>query len=120
MIIGVGIDLVEITRIDELKNKSEKFVSRILTNNELSVYQTLSERRKNEFLAGRFAAKEAFSKAYGSGIGKEVQFHDLEIMNNNKGKPELIQTITQHRVHISISHSEQYAIAQVIIESLSS
>ena len=70
--------------------------------------------RKIEFLAGRFAAKEAYSKAVGTGIGKELSFLDIEIETDALGKPFIAKPdITGF---ISISHSRDYAVAQVIIE----
>lgn len=119
MIIGTGIDIVELYRIEQLIQRQKKFVNRILTNDEKEVFIKLSEHRKVEFLAGRFAAKEAYSKAVGTGIGKSLSFLDIEITANNLGKP-FIKKPSDYKVHLSISHSKEYAIAQVIIESLSS
>ncbi len=121
MIIGTGIDIVELARIEKLMNRQPNFVDRILTPLEKERFLSLSEKRKVEFLAGRFAAKEAFSKAKGTGIGKELSFQDMTIVSAEKGKPYFSEPeMTDCNVHLSISHSEQYAIAQVIIESLSS
>ncbi|CAG9623371.1 holo-ACP synthase [Sutcliffiella rhizosphaerae] len=119
MIIGTGIDIVELARIEKLMNRQPNFVDRILTDKEKEKFKTLKGNRKVEFLAGRFAAKEAYSKANGTGIGKELSFQDMNIATAERGKPFFTQPDT-HKVHLSISHSEQYAIAQVIIESLSS
>jgi holo-[acyl-carrier protein] synthase len=112
---GIGIDIVEIERISRMSNRA-KFSARILTEQELAKYITLSEKRQLEFLAGRFAAKEAFSKANGTGIGSELSFQDIEISNDSKGKPYLSKP-EREGVHLSISHSGSYAVAQVVIES---
>ncbi|WP_246945322.1 holo-ACP synthase [Bacillus pinisoli] len=119
MIKGIGIDIVEIKRIETLLEKTPKFVDRILTEGERSVWNTLTDRRKYEYLAGRFAAKEAFSKAMGTGIGVGLQFIDIEILQDEKGKPYIAKPL-ENGVHLSISHSKDYAVAQVIIESSSS
>lgn len=115
MIKGIGIDIVEIERIKEKYRRNERLKERILTNKEQELFNTLPERRKMEFLAGRFAAKEAFSKAYGTGIGKELSFQDIEIVTDEKGKPSFSKPFNT-RAHLSITHSEHYAAAQVIIE----
>lgn len=115
MISGIGIDIVEIDRIANLL-VNDKFSKRILTNDELKQYKKLKGQRQAEFLAGRFAAKEAFSKAYGTGIGAELSFQDIEIKVNDQGKPLIIKPLSTG-VHLSISHSKQFAVAQVVIET---
>lgn len=121
MIQGIGLDIVELNRMEK-KIHHEKFVGRILTEKEKERFLQLNANRKIEFLAGRFAAKEAYSKALGTGIGKGVSFLDIEILNNEAGKPVLHDKSRQNRekiVHISITHTKEYAAAQVIIESSS-
>lgn len=115
MITGIGLDLVEMKRIERLRQRQARFPQRILTEAELDVYLTLNEKRQTEFLAGRFAAKEAYSKARGTGIGKELSFQDIEIMADDYGKPHIIKP-SVGQVHISITHTKEYAAAQVIIE----
>lgn len=115
MITGIGIDIVEMARMKEIIVRQKKIIDRVLTAAEKDHFVTLSEKRKVEFLAGRFAAKEAFSKAFGSGIGKELSFMDIEIRADERGKPYIVKPFSQG-VHLSISHSEHYAIAQVTIE----
>lgn len=119
MIIGVGIDIVELERIEQLIAKNEKFIDRILTEKEKMIFSQLSPKRKVEFAAGRFAAKKAYAKAVGTGVGKNVSFHDIQIMNDDHGKPIAISDMENCCIHVSISHSRDYAIAQVIIERLS-
>jgi holo-[acyl-carrier protein] synthase len=115
MIKGIGIDIVEISRIEEMIKKQGKFPERILTSNELDCFQSFSGKRKAEYLAGRFAAKEAFSKAYGTGIGSALSFQDMEIMADERGKPYFSRP-DMKGIHLSITHSREYAAAQVIIE----
>ncbi|WP_338471490.1 holo-ACP synthase [Niallia sp. XMNu-256] len=116
MITGIGLDIVELNRINKVSERHQKFVDRILTAKEKEKYERLTQQRKIEFLAGRFAAKEAFSKAMGTGIGEELSFLDIEIENDERGKPIVVKPI-KHGVHLSITHSSEYAAAQVIIES---
>ncbi|HLU22909.1 holo-ACP synthase [Lederbergia graminis] len=116
MIIGIGLDIVEIERIDKLRLAQKRFPARILTDAELDHYESLNEKRKAEFLAGRFAAKEAYSKARGVGIGRVLSFQDIEVSADANGKPLIVKP-DFHRSHLSITHSDKYAAAQVIIES---
>ncbi|KKI92207.1 4'-phosphopantetheinyl transferase [Bacillus sp. SA1-12] len=119
MIAGIGLDIIELDRIRRIVERQPGFIKRILTINEIEKYATLSKERKVEFLAGRFAVKEAYSKALGTGIGEEISFQDIEVINDERGKPiikllkELPQTDT---IHVSITHSRQYAAAQVLLE----
>ncbi|OIK10888.1 holo-ACP synthase [Bacillus sp. MUM 13] len=115
MIKGIGMDIIEISRIAKLAEAHPKFPERILAGGELKRFSELKDKRKMEFLAGRFSAKEAFSKAYGTGIGKELSFLDMEISYDSKGKPIFIAPISTG-VHLSITHSSEYAAAQVVIE----
>jgi holo-[acyl-carrier protein] synthase len=114
MIKGIGIDIIELSRVRQLISRQSKFVDRILTGNEKKKFEDLSDARKVEFLAGRFAAKEAFSKAMGTGIGGELSFLDIEVLTDMSGKPVIIKP--EVRAHLSISHSREYAVAQVVIE----
>lgn len=114
MIKGIGIDIIELSRIEEIVTRQKKLVDRILTENEKRTFIELPERRKIEFLAGRFAAKEAYSKAAGTGIGKELSFLDIEIEADSYGKPCIVRPETNG--FLSISHSRDYAVAQVVIE----
>ena len=74
LIVGIGIDIIELNRIEKMLDGKLKFMERILTENERNVAKGLKGSRLTEFVAGRFAAKEAYSKAVGTGIGKEVSF----------------------------------------------
>lgn len=114
MIKGIGIDIIELSRVQEIISRQPKFIERILCDTEKEQYEALSGIRRVEFLAGRFAAKEAYAKANGTGIGKELSFQDIEIDSDSSGRPY----IAKPNVHsfVSISHSREYAVAQVIIE----
>ncbi|MGG4490323.1 holo-ACP synthase [Metabacillus idriensis] len=121
MIKGLGLDLAELDRIERLIKRQPKFIDRILTERERDKYQSYAPRRKIEYAAGRFAAKEAFSKAMGTGIGKELSFKDIEILNDGNGKPAVtMPDLPGFIVHVSITHTKDYAAAHVIIESSSS
>lgn len=118
MIDGIGIDLLEIKRIEQLVSRKPNFTKRILTVREEAHYQKLSKHRQIEFLAGRFAAKEAFSKALGTGVGAEFSFLDIEILPNTENKPVVETTHYPGTIHVSISHSEEFVVAQVILEKI--
>lgn len=117
MIEGIGIDIIELDRIAQSVEKNERIIQRILTKNEQAYfYEIHSERRKVEFLAGRFAAKEALAKATGQGIGK-LSFQHIHILPDEKGAPVIeVEGLESKRIFLSISHSRDYAVAQVIIE----
>lgn len=119
MIKGIGIDITEISRIDEILEKQPKIIERVLRREEIDMFEQInSDTRKVEWLAGRFAAKEAFSKAYGTGIGKEVSFQDMLVSNDESGRPFITYKNENLKIHLSISHSRDYAVAQVVIEDL--
>ncbi|BAU29905.1 holo-[acyl-carrier-protein] synthase [Aneurinibacillus soli] len=125
MIIGTGIDIVELPRIQKIIERQEHaFVQRVLTAREQKAMPEAPGRRI-EYIAGRFAAKEAISKALGTGIGGVVSFYDMEIIPDANGRPivhiaervlrEIAGTV-ECRCHISITHSREYAAAQAILE----
>lgn len=115
MIMGIGIDAVELYRIEDIIKNNPKFISRVLTSRELEIFETLKIKRQTEFLGGRFACKEAFSKAYGTGIGK-VGFQDIEVLSEESGRPIVYQSIFEGKVHVSITHTDKVAFAQIILE----
>jgi holo-[acyl-carrier protein] synthase len=113
MIKGIGIDIVEIERLLKIEHL-ERFIDRVLAHPEQDIYYSFQNHaRRYQFLAGRFAAKEAYSKAIGTGIG-ELRFTDIVILNDTQGKPYI--NIEDKTIHLSISHSDQYAVASVVIE----
>lgn len=115
MISGIGLDIIELDRITKLNARTPKFRERILTENELAIYETLAAKRKIEFLAGRFAAKEAFAKARGTGIGASCHLLDIEVLPEDNGKPVLYFQGEAVNGFISITHTETVAAAQVIL-----
>ncbi|HEU5140738.1 MAG TPA: holo-ACP synthase [Bacillales bacterium] len=119
MIAGIGIDLVEIERIERFMSRQRRFPERILTENEREQYGRLKPARQLEFLAGRFAAKEAYAKAAGTGIGTSLSFQDMEVLSDEKGKPRLSVVGSIRHIHLSITHTRHYAAAQVVIENFS-
>lgn len=127
MIKGIGIDISDKRRMQEtLTRLGDKFLERILTPRELEAIPS-NQNRQVEYVAGRFAAKEAFAKATGWGIGKELSWQDMEVINDSRGKPVIqlseqwLETYDPKRslsFHISISHEKNYAVAQIIIEEI--
>ncbi|UAA39597.1 holo-ACP synthase [Paraneptunicella aestuarii] len=124
-IVGIGTDIVEIARIEKQLVKSDRLAKRVLTPNELSVFENHGFPAR--FLAKRFAAKEAAVKAIGNGIGNGVSFQHVEIANRDNGQPYLLFSGEMQRLcevrgvthsHISISDEQHYAMATVILEAL--
>ncbi|RDU34840.1 holo-ACP synthase [Neobacillus piezotolerans] len=115
MIKGIGIDLIEIGRIKELIERQERFPGRVLAGRENEEYSLLPTRRRAEYLAGRFAAKEAFAKALGTGIGASLSFQDIEVGKDELGKPYFVRP-EKVKAHLSITHTKEYAAAHVVIE----
>lgn len=122
MIKGVGHDLVEIRRIASAMSKNERFVRRICTEQEWQYCQ--QKGRPEASLAARFAAKEAASKALGTGIGS-VSWQELEIICDPSGRPTLqlkgeAQALAKQMgvtaAYVSLTHTEDYASAVVILE----
>lgn len=115
MIVGHGIDIEELASIQNAVEKREGFARRVLTDKEMERFASLKGRRQIEYLAGRWSAKEAFSKAMGTGIGK-LGFQDLEILNNERGAPYFSKSPFSGKVWLSISHTDQFVTASVILE----
>jgi holo-[acyl-carrier protein] synthase len=119
VIIGIGCDIIEIDRIRKAI-KNQAFVERLFTPFEIE--KSLRFQDLAPYFAGRFAAKEALSKALGTGIGSKLSWHSMEIVNDDQGKPLVIwsKEITNRygiaETHLSISHSKSTAIAYAIVE----
>ena len=126
-IIGIGVDIVKNNRLKKLiKNKF--FLERIFTYQEQKSSSTL--KNKLNYYSKRFAAKEAFSKATGLGISKNLHFKNIEIKNDKKGRPSISLTpvtskylkkkfkVKSFKTNLSISDEKNYSIAYVIIEKL--
>ena len=114
---GLGMDAVELSRIEKIVAEPKSFLEKVLTPKELEKYHTLPFKRKVEFLAGRFAAKEAYAKALGTGIGQHISFQDIEVMNDATGKPVLVCERYSYQTWISITHTHHDAYAVVVLES---
>ncbi|MBA1393330.1 holo-[acyl-carrier-protein] synthase, partial [Lactobacillus sp. XV13L] len=78
MIVGVGIDAVEVERMAKIVVKGDGFARKVLTAKEFAQYERMTGKRKVEYLGGRFSLKESFSKAMGTGLGKEIGLRDVE------------------------------------------
>jgi len=107
---AIGIDIVEFSQIKPKVN--DRFIKRILSKNELLKYNSINhEQRKIEYLAGRFAAKEAYTKLY-KHFETPLNFVDVEILNDQDGAPCLVSKyMPDDKILISISHSANYVIA---------
>ncbi|HWQ82868.1 MAG TPA: holo-ACP synthase [Ignavibacteria bacterium] len=121
MIIGVGIDIIDIKRIKSIMEKfGDKFYEKILTEKEIAYCKSFKAKPEPHF-AGRFASKEAYSKSIGTGISKDFRWKDIEILNDERGKPYVHHLAeneySKYRFHISISHTDEYATAVVICET---
>ena len=115
MIVGHGIDIEELASIESAVTRHEGFAKRVLTAKEMERFTSLKGRRQIEYLAGRWSAKEAFSKAMGTGIGK-LGFQDLEVLNNERGAPYFSRSPFSGKIWLSISHTDQFVTASVILE----
>ncbi len=122
MILGTGVDVIEIARVEKAA-KREGFARRILSIDEIAYWE--GKGRAAETLSGAFAAKEAVSKALGTGFGL-IGWKEVEILHEENGAPyarltgaafQRLQALGGTRVHVSISHCKTYAIAQAVIES---
>jgi holo-[acyl-carrier protein] synthase len=125
VIVGIGTDLCDVMRITAaLERFGERFARRILVPRELERFR--SHRRPASYLAKRFAAKEAFSKALGTGIHAPVNWHNIEVRNAPSGRP-FIEPSAQLRVflearrvrvtHLSLTDERAMACAVVVLES---
>jgi len=124
MIVGIGMDLIEVDRIrDVYQRHGERFVRRVLTEAERTY--VLRYKDPAERLAGRWAAKEAAFKALGTGLGEGMRWQDVEIRRASTGKPELAlhggalaraRELGATVFHVTITHGNGLAVAQVILE----
>jgi holo-[acyl-carrier protein] synthase len=123
MILGVGIDIIEVARIQNSFTRfGDRFLARILLPNEIAY--CLSHKAPGPFLAARFAAKEAISKAFGTGIGAQLGWQDMEVGRKTTGEPfvilhqkgdELFKARAASGLHISLTHTQSYAAAVAIL-----
>ncbi len=124
MIVSIGTDIVEVYRIRETIERTPRFVERVFTDSERDYCESKGAAAAQSF-AGRFAAKEAFLKAIKTGWRGKITWHDIEIHNDKNGAPfleihgeaeRLLNSLGADSVHISISHTNEHATAQVILE----
>ena len=122
-ITGIGVDITKNSRIKNML-KNRQFINRVFSKDEINSSRKKFD--KTSFFAKRFAAKEAFSKALGTGISKGLSFKDIEILNNKKGKPilningkskKIVKKFIKKRfkTFVSLSDEKSHAIASVII-----
>jgi len=125
MILGTGIDIIEVARIEASYEKfGDRFLQRILRPDEIAY--CLLHKRPGPFLAARFSAKEAISKAFGTGIGAHLGWQDMEVARKESGEPfvilhengvKLLKERGGRIVHLTLSHTDQHASAMAILES---
>src|SRR3954447_19981522 len=122
-VVGIGVDLVDVERIQHSIDRfGERFVERVFTEGEIAYCQSMKFPARH--LAARFAAKEALSKAFGTGIGKAMGWRDLDVQKKESGEPFVVlsggaEKMAQQRgvekVWISLSHTEQSGMATIIL-----
>jgi len=124
MIFGIGTDIIEISRIEQAINRSQRFCDKIFTKRE----QTYCNGRNNgrfQSYAARYAAKEALFKALGTGYRYGFAFREIEVLNDDLGKPEIevhgkvFQFLKENhivQIHLSLSHTKDNAVAYVVLE----
>lgn len=127
MILGIGVDLVDVRRIEKiLKTHEKKFLSMTYGNLECAAATLIThEQKRASYFAKRFAAKEAFVKALGCGFGEEVTFLDISVDNEEGGKPFLLlssrlqekmeKTFNTTSIKIDLSLTDEYPIAQAFV-----
>ena len=122
MIIGIGTDIVEVPRISK-SIENEAFKIKVFSKNEIMYCETKAN--KAESYAVRFAAKEAFLKALGTGLRGDIALNEIEIVNDDLGKPSInligksAQIIVDKKIkttHLSLSHTKEMAVAMVVLE----
>jgi holo-[acyl-carrier protein] synthase len=124
MILGVGIDIIEVARVQAShKRFGERFLNRLLLADEIAY--CLSHKNPAPFIAARFAAKEAISKAFGTGTGAQLGWQDMEIRRKKSGEPfvilhgngkKLFKSCRAKNLLISLSHTANYAAAAAVLE----
>jgi holo-[acyl-carrier protein] synthase len=124
MISGVGVDIVAVSRIAASINKESGFKEMVFSAHEINYCELKA--KKIEHYAARFAAKEAFLKAIGTGWANNISFNEIEIYNNELGKPYIrllgktlltLQHLNDADIQLSLSHDGGVAIAMVVVES---
>ena len=125
--IGIGVDIIENSRIKSLLT-NKNFIKRTFSKNEILISKKILN--KTNFFSKRFAAKEAFSKALGTGFRDNLNFKDIEIVNNKLGKPYYLLTnkikqlikrkkkINNFKLFLSISDEKDYSVAFTVIQKI--
>ncbi len=123
MIQGLGIDIVEIARVEAMLARWQNhFVQRVFTPKEIALCESRTNRAAA--FAARFAAKEAFSKALGTGVDKDFSWKDFAVGHQSNGSPmavlstRLAGRLKNIKIHLSLSHSDYYATAVVVLEKM--
>lgn len=126
MIIGIGTDITEVGRIEEaIKKYGKRFLNRIFTETEQEYCETFGDTKYVHY-AARFCAKEAFSKAIGTGITQGFKFVEVGIKNAPSGNPSivleggLLEAWGQFKIEVTLSHTDNYAVAFVTMENIHS
>lgn len=124
MIYGIGIDLVENERIEKMIQKwGDKFLSRVFSDREIAYCERHAQ--ASVHYGARFAVKESFLKAIGTGLGRGVRLVEIEVVNQASGKPEILLSggareyfvkAGIEKIHLSITHTNKYASAMVLLE----
>jgi len=124
--VSCGVDIIEIDRVKEsIEASGISFLKKVFTENEIEYCESKKAARFQSY-AVRFAAKEAVSKAFGTGISGGIGWKDIEIMNDGLGKPriilygrakELFDGLNPIDISISLSHSKEYAVAYAVIQT---
>ena len=122
MIAGHGVDIIDVDRIKNAIMESTRFTKKVFTDVEIEYCE--GKKDKYQSYAGKFAAKEAFLKAIGTGWAKGIAFTDVEIVNDNEGKPDIVlhnaakeyfESKGYKNILVSISHTDSVATSSVII-----
>lgn len=123
MVLGLGIDIVEVARIEKALTPGDALARRVFTESELEY--CLARKNRYQHFAGRFAAKEAALKALGTGWQDGIRWKDVEILAGEKGRPvlklagraqEIFEGLGAQRAMVTITHATDYAVAAVVIE----
>jgi holo-[acyl-carrier protein] synthase len=126
MILSIGIDIAEVYRMRETIARTPRFAERVFTSGERAYCDSKGVAAWQSY-AARFAAKEAFLKALKTGWRGKITWHDIEVVSGSDGAPSLnitgeakriLETRGVDRVHLSISHTTEHAIAEVVLEKL--
>ena len=125
MILGIGVDLVEVERIEQsIARHGAHFLQRVFTEREIANCSKM--RTPGPHYAARFAAKEAVAKAFGTGLGAQFSLVEIEVCHEEAGAPfivlhgpaaELARERGARKIHLSLSHTAAHAVAQVVLES---